>query len=113
MSTLTKDFHFICVECRGIDCNLTDRCDECIDIDASVINNYLEHCKQLLAKQKYKCKCKDPLLSESVIDDQSIISDAPSSVDLPPVSLDVASVTSHISDFDDKFNPLTLGKGQI
>ena len=82
MSTLTYDFHSVFIKCRGIDCDFENNCNECADISDDVMTSYVKHHKQLKAKQRYKSKSKDPLLSASAIDDPAIISDAPSSVDV-------------------------------
>ena len=88
MSTLSYDFHSICVNCCSIDCDFDCRCDECADIADDVMTNYVKHRRSLTSKQRYKSKSKDPFLSASAVDDLVIVSDPPSSVELPSVSLD-------------------------
>ena len=62
MSTLTYDFHSICVNCCGIDSDIDHRCDECADIADDIMTNYVKHKRSLKSKQRYKSKSKDPLL---------------------------------------------------
>ena len=88
MSTLTYDFHSICVNYHGIDCDFDHRCEECADIADDVMTDYV--------KQRYKSKSKDPLLSASSVDGLVIVSNPPSSVELLPGSLDPPSVSEDI-----------------
>ena len=37
MSSITKDFHTVCIDCRGVDCDLDNHCVECTDIDNSTL----------------------------------------------------------------------------
>ena len=92
MSTLTYDFHSICINCRVLIAILFNRCNECAVISDDVMTNYVKHRKQLKAKYRCKSKSKDPLLSASAIDDSAIVSDDPSSVDVPPALVDVPLV---------------------
>ena len=92
MSTLTYDFHSVCVNCRSVECDYDNRCDECTDIADDVMTTYGKHCRSLKPKQRYKSKSKDPLLSASAINDPVIISNPPSSVDVLSVPVNVPSV---------------------
>ena len=92
MSILTYDFHFVCVNCRSVDCDFDFRYDECADIADDFMTNYVKHKRSLMSKQQ----SKDPLLSASAVDDPVIVSVPPSSIDLPPVSLDPPLVSEDI-----------------
>ena len=99
MSKITKEFHSICIYCRGIDCDIINRCDGYINIETNVNTDYFRHKFSLKSKLKYKRKVKEPLLSDSVIVDQSNASNAPSSVNAHSVSflslIDIRVVSSH------------------
>ena len=43
MSSLKFDFHTVCIECRGVDCDLETRCIECTDISDVAISDYVNH----------------------------------------------------------------------
>ena len=64
-------------DCRGIDCDIYNRCNECVNIQSNVMIAYIMHKTRL----KSKHKVKEPLLSGSVVV-QSNVSDAPSSIDV-------------------------------
>ena len=90
MSTLTYDFHSVCVSCRGIDCDFEHRCDECANIADDDMTVYVRHRRSLLSEQHSKSKQKDLLLS--AVDDPMIVGDPDSCVELPPVLLEPHSV---------------------
>ena len=56
MSSQTHDFHSLCTECCGRDCDLDNRCNECIDIDDTLMTVYVKHHRGLkcrsLSKQR-------------------------------------------------------------
>ena len=62
MSTLTYDFHSVCVNCRSIDCDFDHRCDDCADTAGDIMTNYIKYRRSLKSKQWYKSKSEDPLL---------------------------------------------------
>ena len=37
MSSLTSDFHSVCIVCRGVDCDIDRRCIECTDVNNNVM----------------------------------------------------------------------------
>ena len=39
MSALKFDFHTVCADCRGVDCDLKTRCIECTDVDDSTMQD--------------------------------------------------------------------------
>ena len=45
MSNLDLDPHLICISCRGVDCTLADRCNECVVWPDERMNAYLKHQK--------------------------------------------------------------------
>ena len=54
MSTTKYDFHTVCVLCRGMVCDLTIRCIECLDIDDDKMSLYLSH--KISLKKKLESK---------------------------------------------------------
>lgn len=58
MSTIDHDPHLICISCRGVDCNFSDRCNECVTWTDDCINAYVKHRKSLERKRLSKAKCK-------------------------------------------------------
>ena len=48
MSTLTFDFHSVCVSSRGMDCDFEHRCDKCANIDDDAMTVYVRHRRSLL-----------------------------------------------------------------
>ena len=96
MSTMTYAFHSSCVSCHSVDCDFENHCEECANIDDEALSVYVRHRRLLLSKQRSKSKRKDLLLSASAIDNPVIVSDPPSSVELPLVSLDLSSVADEI-----------------
>ena len=51
MSSLTHDYHSCCIFCRGIDCTLDQRCDECLIVSEIQFNAYVKHQKSLKRKR--------------------------------------------------------------
>ena len=43
MSCLKSDFHTVCTDCRGVECDLKTRCIECTDVDDSTVQDYVSH----------------------------------------------------------------------
>ena len=60
MSTYKLDFHAVCVQCRGVDCDFTIRRIECTDIASDKIFEYVAHKLSLKKKLESKCKLKAP-----------------------------------------------------
>ena len=58
MSRPVCDRHTVCVICRGIDCSLDSRCDECLDWSSEEMEAYIKHCLTLSHKD---CRRKDSL----------------------------------------------------
>ena len=56
MNALRFDFHTVCVDCRGVDCDVTIRCIECPDVDDTRMTEHVSHRlglkRCLLAKDK-------------------------------------------------------------
>ena len=40
MSSITRDFHSVCIECRGVNCDIDNRCIECTDVDDNAMTEY-------------------------------------------------------------------------
>ena len=56
MSGKAKDFYTICVECRGVDCDIDARCIECTDVDNAFMSDYIRYKLSLRRKLKSKRK---------------------------------------------------------
>ena len=50
MSAKTADCHTICVSCRGFDCTIDTRCEECIDWPEEEVHSYAKMRKSLKTK---------------------------------------------------------------
>ena len=97
MSSLTNDFHTVCIDWRDVDCDLDHCCVECHDTDDSTMTEYVRHKLTLRRKMLSKCKLKELKLSDisDVIypaPDEAVCSDAPLSVE-PPLTVDSPSVS--------------------
>ena len=105
MSKTVSDCHTVCFKCRGFDCSVDKRCDECLDWSQEEMEDYAKHCRSLLSKDKgwkdYLPKSLSPL--------------GPVQPPSPPLTLSLSDVddriTSHITTlsecFDRKFDALT------
>ena len=58
MSSLTHDFHSLCTDCHGRDCDLDIRCEECIDVADDVMLAYVKHRLSLQRKSPSKQRLK-------------------------------------------------------
>ena len=58
MSGLEFDPHLICSVCRGQECTMADRCNECVEWVDSKMSAYVKHQKSLERKRKSKLKSK-------------------------------------------------------
>ena len=90
MSNITN-LSYVCTICRGVDCIPVDSCIKRINFMLDVMNNFIRH-KNLLRKGFSPSGKLKRSFFDSVID-MLIVSDVPSSVDIPSVLLDVPSVT--------------------
>ena len=54
MSSFSVDQHSICSECRGNDCTIDCRCDECLSWSAEEMESYVKLRKLLASKSKKK-----------------------------------------------------------
>ena len=58
MSSFSLDRHIFCVRCRGSDCDLNTRCDECLSWTKEEMDGYIKLKKSLSSKSR---KSKNPL----------------------------------------------------
>ena len=58
MSAKTADLHTICVVCRGFDCSIDSRCEECIEWPKEEVRLYTKMCKSLKSKGSSKHRNK-------------------------------------------------------
>ena len=50
MSSFSLDKHLFCIKCRGSDCSLTSRCDECMQWTKEEMEGYIKLQKSLSSK---------------------------------------------------------------
>ena len=50
MSKKTADRHTFCVACRGFDCDIDTRCEECMEWPEEEVRIYAKYCKSLKSK---------------------------------------------------------------
>ena len=80
-----NDIHFLCVVCRGVDCDTDDHCPECADMGDVAMTNYVKHKLSLQRKLQSKRKLKETVSVPSVAVDSAgvaedvAVSDQPSS----------------------------------
>ena len=65
MSAKTADRHTICVSCRGFDCTVDTRCEECIDWPEEDVRSYAKMRKSLKSKGTSKRRDKPAASSPS------------------------------------------------
>ena len=41
MSSIKHDIHSVCVTCRGVDCDVDNRCNVCTDVDDVSMTEYI------------------------------------------------------------------------
>ena len=58
MSSFSLDRHLFCIKCRGSECDLNSRCDECLSWTKEEMEGYIKLRKSLSSKSK---KSKNPL----------------------------------------------------
>ena len=87
MSKTIFDRHTVCHKCRGWDCFLDKRCDECLDWSQEEMEAYVKHRKSLISKDK---KGKDSLPKPPP-------SPGPVQSTPPSVTLSVSDVDNRIS----------------
>ena len=92
MSKKSADRHTICVQCRGFDCDVTSRCDECLDWSEEEISKYAKYRKSLKSRESSsrKTSLPPPPLTTSGHSSQSSPHPAPQPASLPaqqPASL--------------------------
>ena len=79
MSKKTADRHTLCVACRGFDCDLESRCEECIAWPEEEVRSYTKYRKSLKSKEPSKSKPSAPPPADAVPSSQ------------PPVRADMQS----------------------
>ena len=60
MSKKTADRHTLCVSCRGFDCNIDTRCEECMEWPEEEVRIYAKYRKSLQSKDSSKSKPSAP-----------------------------------------------------
>ena len=60
MSKKSADRHMICVQCRGFDCDINSRCDECLDWSEEEISKYAKYRKSLKSRESSSRKASLP-----------------------------------------------------
>ena len=62
MSKKTADRHTLCISCRGFDCDVDSRCEECIEWPEEEVRLYAKYRKSLKSKDSSKSKSLQLLL---------------------------------------------------
>ena len=85
MSKKSADRHTICVQCRGFDCDLNSRCEECLDWSEEEISKYAKYRKSLKSRESSsrKTSLPPPPLTPSGPSSQPSPHPAPQPVPLP------------------------------
>ena len=52
MSSLSLDRHSFCYKCCGADCNLENRCDECMSWSVEELETYVKLCQPVASKSR-------------------------------------------------------------
>ena len=60
MSKKLADRHTICVSCRGFDCDIDSRCDECLEWSEEEVLKYAKYRKSLKSRESSSCKTALP-----------------------------------------------------
>ena len=60
MSSFLHDRHSKCINCRGNECSLENRCSECESWSNEVMSKYVKHCKSLDCKKARKSEDSSP-----------------------------------------------------
>ena len=108
MSKKTVDRHTLCISCRGSDCDLDNRCEECMDWPEEEIKLYAKYPKSLKSKTRSKSSVPPPPPATSVSSPQpSPRADLESRVD--SLSVTVATLAELIHS---KFDAITVSVGQ-
>ena len=79
MSAKTADLHTICVACRGFDCSIDTRCEECLDWPEEDVRLYAKMRKSLKSKGSSKRRDK-PAASTPPPPAESIPSSQPDAI---------------------------------
>ena len=61
LSKKTADRHTLCVSCRGFDCDIDTRCEECMEWPEEEVRLYAKYRKSLKSKTSSKSKSSAPL----------------------------------------------------
>ena len=56
MSKKSADRHTVCISCRGFDCDLTNRCEECLEWSEEDIIAYAKYRKSLKSRESSSSK---------------------------------------------------------
>ena len=87
MSAKTADSHTICVSCRGFDCTIDTRCEECIDWPEEEVRSYAKMRKSLKTKGSSRRRDK-PAASSPPPPATSISSSQPDAFNLMQTQVD-------------------------
>ena len=85
MSSLPLDRHSFCYKCRGADCNLENRCDECMSWSLEEMKFYVKLCKSLASKSLGKKSSRSK--AQSSPGPIAPVSMTVADIDDPPINL--------------------------
>ena len=106
MSSFSLDKHLFCIKCRGSDCNLLSRCDECMQWTKEEMESYMKVRRSLTSKRRSKSSPPRSTPHDSDVD-QSFAAQLDSinkSVDQKIGAMSL-SLFSQFSSMLDKFQP--------
>ena len=86
MSKKSADRHTICISCRGFDCDINNRCEECLEWSEDDIIRYAKYRKSLKSRElssKAKTAISNPLLPPSRRSPQPAPQPAPQTAQQP------------------------------
>ena len=66
ISSLTHDYHSFCINCRGQDCDVDNKCEECVVVADDVFTVYVKHRQSLKRKLVSKQRRKLALSTQTV-----------------------------------------------
>ena len=110
MSSFSLDKHLFCMKCRGSDCSMLSRCDECMQWTKEDMEKYVKLCKSLSSKGK-RSKSSPPRSIPHDRDDdfnfatqlESVHKSVDDKIDAVSVTL-LAKFSSMLEDFQVRLN---------
>ena len=103
MSKKTADRHTLCVNCRGFDCDVTNRCEECLEWPEEEVIKYAKYRKSLKSKD-LSSKAKTSLPTPSPAASRHSPQPAPQPAPRADLQSQVDSLSDTIQTLSDNIN---------